>query len=142
MWWIHRVTLVLHWYSLRKGNRWMFGLERKFGLFIKSYNSINDKSLSWSLEQLWDKVYKDFRLIYLKTKVREKNHVRKHNIRTWTIKDILLVIPHHCTYKKTTLQSFLGKKVFDEVGSSMMKTGAYNFYYHKFSKYQNTQWCY
>jgi len=25
---------------------------------------------------------------------------------------------------------------------SMMNTGAYNFYYHKFSKYQNTQWCY
>lgn len=142
MWWIHRVTLVLHWCSLRKGNRWMFGLERKFGLFIKSYNSINDKSLSWSLEQLWDKVYKGFRLIYLKTKVRKKSQVRKHNIRTWTIKDILLVIPHHCTYKKTTLQSFLSKKVFDEVGSSMMKIVAYNFYYHKFSKYQNTQWCY
>lgn len=72
-------------------------------------------------------MYKDFRLIYLKTIVRKKTHVRKHNNQNMNTEDILFVIPHHCTYKKTILQSFLSKKVFNEIGSSMMNTGAYNF---------------
>lgn len=58
----------------------MFGLERKFGLFIKRSNSNinNDKTLSWSLEELGETSVQRFRLVYLKTIVRKKNYVKKH----------------------------------------------------------------
>lgn len=107
----------------------MFGLERKFGLFIKRSNSNihNDKTLSWSLEELGKTNVQRFRLVYLKTIVRKKNYVKKHitseheHIET---RGILFLIPHHCTYgKKTILQSLWSKKVFSEVGSSMIDIG-------------------